>query len=196
MYKKKLLLFGFLVVLLSPLFVTSVSAGFVGGGGGGNPVKKLGFFFWASEGVGNQQSIDEYEYILQSKGYTTYEFYNMTRGTTIYSIDTVFTFIDSLEDSNDILFFYFAGHGWYYSQADMSVIYVKPGTFLSSADLLSKSNLLEATDVAIFVQGCYAGDFVDKFENKNGYLVMTASDQWHESFSDPITHESFFSHVF
>ena len=186
MYKKKLLLFGILVVLLSPLFVTSVSAGFVGGGGGGggNPVEKYGFFFWTSWDVGTQESIDFYESVLQSKGYTTYEFKDLTHGTTEYTIDEIFVLIDSIEDYNDILFFYFAGHGDYHQTAnDYSEVWVTPATTLYSVTLKAKSYLLETTDVSIFVQACHAGDFVDEFEDRNGYLVMTASSEHTESFN-------------
>ncbi len=56
--------------------------------------------------------------------------------------------------------------------------------------------MFEATDVAILVDTCYAGDFVDRFANHNGYLVMTSSDESHESKAWPNPKEGKFSRTF
>jgi len=187
MYKKKLVLYGVLFALLSTSFLTSAAAYFDGGGGGNpNPVEKYGFFFWTSYDIGNQQCIDDYESILQTKGYTTYEFKDLKYGNTQYTIASVFNFIDGIEDNNDILFFYFCGHGSYDSYSDISAVCIKSSTLkINSNQLRYYCDKFEATDVSILVDACYAGDFVDMFETKGGYLVMTTSDQCHRMWYHP-----------
>ena len=184
--KKQLLLLS--IFIFSGLFGLSSSVrGYIippGGGGGGNPEIKWGFFFWASD-VGNQVYIDGYENILRSKGYITYDYKDS-------DIWTVLAYIDTLEDYNDKVFFYFYGHGYY--QDDLSHLHYHPSYTIDSQVMKNYFTLhFEASDVAILIDSCHAGDFVDKFQSVNGYLVMTSTDESHEALYNKIAKEGFFS---
>jgi hypothetical protein len=197
MQQKKLILLSVSLVFFSAAILPTVHAAFVPGGGGGNPVTKYGFFFWTTYDFPCQTVIDTYENILQSKGYYTYEFKDLKRGSTQYTISTAMSFIDSLEDYNDIVFLYFAGHGWYYESTDTSTVYIKSNVLtISSSQLRSYSNWWETDDVCILVDSCHAGDFVDEFQNKDDYLVMSSSDEDYEALYNRITKEPCFSSTF
>lgn len=156
-------------ILLIAVFPSLGFAMHIPPGGGGdpppNPVEKYAFFFWSRE-VTCRDAIGSYQSKLSSLGYTTYQWKNTNPEEKIES------FIDDLEDSNDKLFFYLAGHGSYYVYSD---VLCDPFNSIASWKLKQLlEDYLEATDIAILVDACYAGEFVDQFSDNDGYLVMTS----------------------
>ncbi|MFX0030511.1 MAG: hypothetical protein ACFE8B_14970 [Candidatus Hermodarchaeota archaeon] len=181
-------------IILGSLFL-SLSiigiSGFVVGahvppGGGGNPSIKWGFFFWASD-VGCSSKINGYENLLQAKGYVTHDYKDA-------DLATVFTYIDSCEDYNDKLFLYFYGHGYY--EDGQSHVWHTPYYTMSSSVLRNYISNLETSDICILIDSCHAGEFVSRFSNDNGYLVMTSTDRSTNAGYNKVTKEGLFSWYF
>lgn len=142
--------------------------------------EKIGVFFWASD-CGTQDVINEYKGYLQAEGYT--KFYDFKDTADFYS-DFQQVALD--EDSDDIIFFYFQGHGSNENSHSFTDLRGDSGdTIVSSGDFRSYCDtFLESSKVGLFVSSCYAGDWVDDMRD-GGYLAISSTDEYHEAYGVP-----------
>jgi hypothetical protein len=133
-----------------------------------NHPKKLAFFIWSSD-VATQGIIDPYVDIVLTEGYLPFCYEDP-------DIYDVLGDIDALEDYNDKLFFYFYGHGIYDGLPPLSRFYYHGSSKISSVMLKSKFDLFESEKIAVLIESCYSGEFIDQF-NVDGYLFMTTASR-------------------
>lgn len=169
MQKKKFVLVGIFFIISSISISCSVAAVFVPPGGGGNPIEKHAFFIWASD-MTSQGHIDSYESKIISKGYTTIEYRNPV------TLSSVFYEIKQTADYNDLVFIYITAHGdstyrnrFYHRGEAYSYSYT------TDSYLKILMDTLEAQNIAILIESCYAGAFYNKFKNEAGVMIMTTS---------------------
>lgn len=164
-----------------------------GGGSSPNPVKKYGFFIWASD-INDQRHIDSYENTIRAKGYTTKDWPNPV------TLATVFSEINNMEDYNDRVFIYITAHGdatnrdrFYHRGVANSVFYTTVQT------LRYYVNTLDAQNIAILIDSCYSGAFYNEFKNTPGIMIMTSADTQHICWVwalGPLATQGVFSHHF
>jgi len=158
-----------------------------------NQPLKLAFFIYASD-VATESIIRPYADILgYDHGYIAFLYEDP-------NLESVFDSIDNLEDYNDMLFFYFYGHG---EHVDGQFIFdYSPALDMGSIMLRYHFDKFEAESIAVLMESCYSGEFVDRFEDNDKYLIMTPTDINHPaaaygpSFpSEPIFSDFFWSYV-
>jgi hypothetical protein len=132
------------------------------GGGGPRDPYKIGVFFYNTDTCWTSV-INGWKGILQLEGYT--KFYTYTDFKDLHS---KFTTIDNLEQSQDTVFVYIAGHG------ATGYVIDDNGDPLYSLDLKNELRRLETPRIGVLVDACQAQTFQIHL-NYEGYLVMVSS---------------------
>jgi len=175
--KNKLLLFGFFF-FFSLIPLTNYAACYwIEPPPPANQPLKLAFFIYASD-VATESIIRPYADILgYDYGYIAFLYEDS-------NIDDVLDDIDDLEDYNDMLFFCFIGHGTYNEEGlQQSRVHYTPALTIGSMMLRYYFDQYEAGSIAVLIDSCHSGEFVDRFEDNDKYLIMTSSDENHTAYA-------------
>ena len=205
---KKLSFYGILFLVFfvaaSPTFV---SAALDPGDSGGAITEKFGVFFYSTDAghdAGNEENtgkiryhINEYKYILWSKGYSKVLVYENVGDNT--ELNACFNEIDALEDEWDAVFFYIWGHGWW----DKYNSGVKLNAYIDDDNRYdlrsSKFNVLldglDTNKIGFLVEASHSGGFVLDFTD-DPYLAMSSSNTENPAILSKLTGEAFFSNSF
>ncbi|NHJ85451.1 MAG: hypothetical protein FK734_08300 [Asgard group archaeon] len=173
-------------------------------------VDKYAVFFWqefdsndpTDSGIISENRIDDYWALLEDDGFTIIN--HMNTNDWRDDMDD----LDALEDSNDIIFIYIAGHGYYVTGNDVSTVRVSPSgdiTWIQSDFFDNYIANLESTRILVVVDACECGDFKDKL-NMNGVSVITSTDESHDGefearsywpvYAEPVFSNDFFNKIF
>ncbi|MBD3191115.1 MAG: hypothetical protein GF308_10745 [Candidatus Heimdallarchaeota archaeon] len=106
------------------------------------------------------------------------------------------SYIDSMENENDFIFIYLAGHGTY-SNSD-SIVRVNPGNDgyrgamvtdsepttvdIKSSEFETEINKLESKNILVVVESCFSGGFYEDLKYKSGVQVITSSDKYNAAY--------------
>ncbi|MFX1237520.1 MAG: hypothetical protein ACFE8P_07340, partial [Promethearchaeota archaeon] len=146
-----------------------------------NKAQKIGVFFWSSEF--SIEAINYFADVLIAEGYTKFYMYQDYKNKvySINSLEPVFQEIDSREGESDTVFLYIWGHGDGSLQPDYShtYLYHDPNELFPASTpshhVRKCMDLLEARRKGILVESCYAGHYIDDFDD-SPYTVITSSD--------------------
>ncbi|RLF44107.1 MAG: hypothetical protein DRN17_05080 [Thermoplasmata archaeon] len=98
--------------------------------------------------------------------------------------------VDNQEDSNDIVVFYFSGHGAPY-QGHEYIIF-SDGGYISDSELDRELDRFEG-NVAVILDSCYSGGFIGETA-QSGRVILTACSQYESSWEGGGLENSWFTH--
>ena len=172
-----------------------------GGGGGGEPIvsEKIGVFFWASDAgyfdgddtykADIATHVNRYANILIGEGYE--KIFRFEDTSDWYKLESNFKEINEYECEEDIIFFYFWGHGDAVDGVDLS----SDGYYLNTYRLKLQLNRLDSKRIGFLVEACQSGNFTYNFVDEN-YLTIASADYNYDAAICPQSHEAYFSAYF
>lgn len=137
-----------------------------------NYIERIAMLFYYNDREGSY--LDGYEQILEDKGFTT-----IIRDVDVNMLDFVnhINLVDEMEDGNDIIFLYMAGHGdelMFPYLPPHSEIILHPQDAISSDDARTVMDWLESPRKMVLVDSCYSEGFVYDFDGAS-YISMSSS---------------------
>jgi hypothetical protein len=198
--KKKVFFICCLFILnMVSLPIIGLGALWPGGSGGEECPKKIGVFFWASDagyfdGDDTYKAeiaahVNDYANILIGEGYE--KIFRFPDTSDLDELNFNFRKIDDYESEEDIIFFYFWGHGL----VNLGVKLDSDGYYLNTNRLKLKLETLESKKIGFLVEACQSGNFVYHFLDKN-YLTIASANYTHDGAIFRHAHEAYFSNYF
>lgn len=198
--KKKVFFICCLFILsMTSLPIIGLGALWPGESGGEECPKKIGVFFWASDAgyldgddtykADIAAHVNRYANILIGEGYE--KIFRFEDTSDWYKLESNFKEIDRYESKEDIIFFYFWGHGDAVDGVDLS----SDRYYLNTYKLKQQLNTLESKRIGFLVEACQSGYFVFDFFDKN-YLTIASAHFNYDAAIHPQEHEAYFSAYF
>ncbi len=105
--------------------------------------------------------------------------------------------LDSKEDENDIILFYFSGHSWQSNNHEYIMPYnslvISRQDDIQDTTLNSWLNCLESNQQVVIIDSCNSGGFVNELY-RYGRVVLTSCDQYEDSYEYTALKHSVFTY--
>lgn len=107
--------------------------------------------------------------------------------------DAICQWLDSNEDENDVVLFYFAGHGFFENLVPYDGTSHDVSTMISCWELNKWLDNLESNNVAVILEACESGSFISDL-SKSGRVILTSSTQSQSSWVVDFIDHCVFTH--